>query len=549
MEFGIFNSLYMPRQAYQDVDNQWDVETERLMNEIAWTKAADRSGFKYTWATEHHFLTEYSHLSSNECFLAYLAGTTQNIHLGTGIFNITPPVNHPARVAERVAMIDKLSGGRFEFGIGRGSSTTEQQGFGIRDPELTKQMVDEVYPEFKRMWRENDYSFEGEFFSMPPRNVLPKPTQDPHPPMWIAAGNPGTFEKAARMGVGVLCFTMGTPEQLAPLIEIYKKNIEKAEPVGEYVNNNMMVTSQMLCLEDGEKARDLVHQDHVALPEQPRVPLPRHVPHAAGHPRVAGAHPRADAAGGRAAIEAGDVCIGTPDEVAKAVKRYDDTGADQLVFGMLSTTMPIETAIEAIETFGKHVLPQFDKDPVASTAASARRTSPSGARGRRPSSASPRTISRSSSRLGGRPMASASTGGSRSSPARAGASGTASRCGSPPRAPRSRSRPARSNPSPTPARGLAPRDRRRDRGGGGRAVPVQADLDDADDRVRIVPEVEAALGPVDMLVNNAAAAFYLPNAEISLKRRRLMFELNVHAPIDLAQQVIPGMRGSGRAGS
>ena len=61
-------------------------------------------------------------------------------------------------------------------------------------------MVDEVLPQFKRMWAENEYRFDGEFFSMPPRNVLPKPLQDPHPPMWMAAGNPGTFEKAARHG-------------------------------------------------------------------------------------------------------------------------------------------------------------------------------------------------------------------------------------------------------------------------------------------------------------------------------------------------------------
>ena len=185
MEFGLFNSgCVLPKY---DGD-----EHSRIMDEVAIVQAADRVGFKYTWATEHHFLTEYSHLSSNETFLAYLAGTTERIRLGTGIFNITPPVNHPARVAERIAMIDKLSGGRFEFGVGRGSSTTEQRGFGITDPELTKEMVDEVYPEFKRMWSETAYSFKGKFFEMPPRNVLPKPLQDPHPPMWIAAGNPGS---------------------------------------------------------------------------------------------------------------------------------------------------------------------------------------------------------------------------------------------------------------------------------------------------------------------------------------------------------------------
>ena len=125
MEFGIFNSLYVPRSTYEHEADQWAVESQRLQNEIDWTIAADRSGFKYTWATEHHFLTEYSHLSANECFLPYIAARTEQIHVGTGIFNITPPVNHPARVAERVALLDHLSEGRFEFGMGRGSSTTE----------------------------------------------------------------------------------------------------------------------------------------------------------------------------------------------------------------------------------------------------------------------------------------------------------------------------------------------------------------------------------------------------------------------------------------
>src|SRR3989440_12979569 len=122
------------------------------MDEVAIVQAADRAGFKYTWATEHHFLPGDSRLSANESFLASLAGVTDRIPLGSGIFNITPPVNHPARVAERVAMIDHLSEGRMEFGVGRGSSSTEQKGFGIEDPELTKLMGDEVFPEFKRMW-------------------------------------------------------------------------------------------------------------------------------------------------------------------------------------------------------------------------------------------------------------------------------------------------------------------------------------------------------------------------------------------------------------
>src|SRR5438477_11013869 len=170
MEFGIFNSLYLPHHL-TDADPR-HAEHNRLIDEGTWTKAADANGFKYTWATEHHFLTEYSHLSANESFLAYVAAVTERIHLGSGIFNITPPVNHPARVAERVAVLDHLSGGRFEFGMGRGSSTTEQRGFGIDDPELTREMFDAVVGEFKHMWSDREYAHDGPFFSMPARNVL-----------------------------------------------------------------------------------------------------------------------------------------------------------------------------------------------------------------------------------------------------------------------------------------------------------------------------------------------------------------------------------------
>jgi len=367
MEFGIFNSLYVPHQVTDGVPDPQAVQHERLMDEITWTKAADRSGFKYTWATEHHFLTEYSHLSANESFLAYLAGVTDRIHLGSGIFNITPPVNHPARVAERVAMIDHLSEGRMEFGVGRGSSSTEQKGFGIQDPELTKLMVDEVFPEFKRMWSTTDYRFDGEYFSMPPRNVLPKPYTDPHPPLWIAAGNPSTFEKAARMGVGVLCFAMGAPDMLKGLVEIYKNTIDQAEPVGEYVNNNVMITSQMLCLNDGQKAREiscdmngsyqnsLVFHYLDTFPKPPFVPeWPQEIPDPTLEQIEQG-------------VQVGASIVGTPDDCAYGLQKWADIGVDQIIMGPSGSVYPDELLERSIKLFGDEVIPRFDTDEEHST--------------------------------------------------------------------------------------------------------------------------------------------------------------------------------------
>ena len=102
--------------------------------------------------------------------MAWVLARTERLHVASGIINITPPVNHPARVAERVAMMDLVSNGRFEFGTGRGSSTTEMGGFGINDPELTKEMYDEALGQIVRMWRDEPYSYDGKFFSMPERN-------------------------------------------------------------------------------------------------------------------------------------------------------------------------------------------------------------------------------------------------------------------------------------------------------------------------------------------------------------------------------------------
>ena len=123
MEFGIFNAAcLLPKYRANHGDA---AEHDRIMDEVNFIVAADKAGFKYTWASEHHFLTDYSHLSASESFLAFVAAKTSNIHIGSGIFNITPPVNHPARIAEKVAMLDHLSEGRFEFGTGRGSSAAQ----------------------------------------------------------------------------------------------------------------------------------------------------------------------------------------------------------------------------------------------------------------------------------------------------------------------------------------------------------------------------------------------------------------------------------------
>jgi alkanesulfonate monooxygenase SsuD/methylene tetrahydromethanopterin reductase-like flavin-dependent oxidoreductase (luciferase family) len=280
---------------------------------------------------------------------------------------VTPPVNHPARVAERVAMLDHLSEGRFEFGTGRGSSTTEQAGFGINDPELTKDMYDEVIGEFKKMWAPGTYQYDGKFFSLPERNVLPKPYVKPHPPMWVAAGNPGTFEKAGKMGVGVLCFTGGAPEKMAPLVEIYKNAIQDAEPVGEYVNDNIAITTSFMCLEDRDEAIDWVtrsgngYQQTLLFKYLDTFPKPAFVPE---WPTEIPDPTREQVIAGQSV---GASIVGNPEDCAESLRKWEAIGVDQLIMGPSGSTYSDELMQHTVELFGTKVIPEFDRDPEHST--------------------------------------------------------------------------------------------------------------------------------------------------------------------------------------
>jgi alkanesulfonate monooxygenase SsuD/methylene tetrahydromethanopterin reductase-like flavin-dependent oxidoreductase (luciferase family) len=365
MEFGIFVQGYVPSFRRE---GDPDAEHHAIWHDLEVVEAADRAGFKYVWVTEHHFLDEYSHMSANDVFIGYLARSTQRIHLGSGIFNPLPPVNHPAKVAERVAMLDHLSDGRFEFGTGRGAGSHEILGFlpGVKDLGETKDIWAETIGEFPKMWLQDTYEgFDGKYWSLPARKVLPKPWKKPHPPMWYAAGNPSSYAMAAAKGLGVLGFSVGAISDLEPVLKAYKAEIVNAEPVGAYVNDNVMVTSAAFVAEDPQAAmqsavdarlnylQSNVFRYHDTFPHPKAVPywpdlLPDYTPEMLeGMARV------------------GSVVLGTPDDALKQCRRWESAGADQLVFGV--GTASKEDTLRTIRLMGEHVIPKIDTDPVHST--------------------------------------------------------------------------------------------------------------------------------------------------------------------------------------
>jgi alkanesulfonate monooxygenase SsuD/methylene tetrahydromethanopterin reductase-like flavin-dependent oxidoreductase (luciferase family)/putative sterol carrier protein len=372
MRFGIFYEHQMPRPWAEDSE-------ERLLNNaLEQVELADRVGIDYVWEVEHHFLEEYSHSSAPEVFLAAASQRTKNIRLGHGIVQIPPGFNHPARVAERVGTLDLISGGRVEFGTGESSSQAELGAFGV-DRETKREQWEESIDAITRMFVEDPFmGYDGRWTSMPPRSVLPKPKQKPHPPLWVACSRRETILLAARRGIGALTFAFIEPEQAKEWVDEYHALIASDEcvPAGFAVNPSFAVVLPMMCHSDEETAI------------QRGIDGAHFFGYSLAHYYVFGDHrpgitnvweeflaKRAEYGFAREIINADEGplgvkileqglgslrgAIGTPDQLTELIRRYEDAGVDQVIFVSQAGPNKHEHICESYELFGKKVLPQF----------------------------------------------------------------------------------------------------------------------------------------------------------------------------------------------
>ena len=373
MDFGVFCSAVVGPRPWEES------EPERFRQDLEMGIKADEVGFDSFWAPEHHFLEEYSHNAASHLTCLAVGMRTERIRLVTGIMNLCAPINHPVRVAEQIAMIDIYTNGRIELGTGRGSGSTEVNSWGLQNEE-TKGYWEEAIRAIPKMWTQDLFSHDGEHFSVPERNVLPKPLQKPHPPLWVTATNPDTVERAGRMGLGVAVFSFQSPQALEPLVETYKKAIADPDPISEVVNDKFLTIAPLLCLEDGDRARDWharranlttahfsVYFDTVPeiaarLADEPR-PIPQTrlrelIAEAANDPSLVPPFP-VTADDPNDLIESG-LCVGDPEQVKRAIQNYADVGVDEL--GMIPRTSwiePQEMILESLEVTGRDVLPSF----------------------------------------------------------------------------------------------------------------------------------------------------------------------------------------------
>ncbi len=363
MKFGIFyeHSVLKP----------WDAGSEHRVYRQAVDQVitADQAGFDQVWEVEHHFLEEYSHSSAPEVFLSYCAAKTERIRFGHGIVLMLPPVNHPARVAERAATLDLLSDGRLEFGTGRSATWTELGGFRC-EPDDTKEMWDECTRAVVRMWTTDNFSWNGKHFSMPPRNIIPNPLQKPHPPLWVAVQSPETAVQAGERGMGMLGVTLGAPLDYQQMVKDYHRAIRTCEPVGEFINAQVNGVAIMYCGQDDAEAK--------AVGGMAAMQFMVRAAHLVG---VGGIYPspayHAHASAAPLRNRPGDVIgpiregtpIGDPEECIKSLKWWEEVGVDRMVF-LINTgeAIPNEKVLESLRLFGREVIPVMTRTERAQAA-------------------------------------------------------------------------------------------------------------------------------------------------------------------------------------
>jgi alkanesulfonate monooxygenase SsuD/methylene tetrahydromethanopterin reductase-like flavin-dependent oxidoreductase (luciferase family) len=339
---------------------------------------AEKMGFDVIWAVEHTALSQYAHMSAPETFLAFLAGKTSRIGIGHGVVCLPPAMNHPVKVAERIAMLDILSNGRVQFGMGKGGTQQEAGTFGYDLNEL-QPMIDESMYLIPKILRDGEVEHDGTYIKIPKRPIHPSPMQDPHPPLYMACTRADTLRTAGARGIGALVLGFAGPEDIAQKNAIYREayaNRKAEEQVGFRPTEHLAALCPAIVLDDRETAR------RIGLRGQ------RFFVESLGYWYSGGPKPTVEDLSGdeQAAIitkekeqlvaflseekieigshhtntyEVVEDAYGTPEDCIRHVTRLFEAGADEILFLFQMGGIPSEAIMATIKNIGERVIPHF----------------------------------------------------------------------------------------------------------------------------------------------------------------------------------------------
>ena len=362
MQIGMFYQMQVPRPSSRSY------EADRFLEMLDQVAHAEELGLSSVWMADHQFRTEWSHSSAPDVTLGALSQRTSRMRLGIAV--VVPPVQHPLHIAARTATLDILSKGRVDLGVGRSGYPYQMAAFGTDLQDATG-MVDEALEIIPRAWTEGEFTYEGNHYKIPLREVHPKPVQQPHPPIWLGCSQEDTFRKAGLMGLGCLAMAGGGATGLAPLVHAYRGGIRNASPTTGVVHNRVSVSTVAICGESRKKVQErsaeLIdwyrlqqarrdvrvwsEQDPSRVPEDYQWHYTR---------STATDSPKREETSSLDQIRSGRYCIGDPDDCIRYLEAYAEAGVDEVMPLFQVGGISHEEVMNTLRLFGEHVIPHFN---------------------------------------------------------------------------------------------------------------------------------------------------------------------------------------------
>jgi alkanesulfonate monooxygenase SsuD/methylene tetrahydromethanopterin reductase-like flavin-dependent oxidoreductase (luciferase family) len=351
------------------VPKPWTAESEsnRFWEMVEQVTFAEEMGLESVWFVEHHFRSEWSHSSAPDITLAALSQRTSKMRLGIAV--VLAPMHHPLNVAVRMATLDILSRGRVDLGVGRSGYPYQIGAYGV-DLKDAREMMYETLSIIPRIWTEEVFSHQGKYYQIPEREVIPKPVQKPHPPIWNACSQEDTAQMAGEMGLGCLAQTSVGLERAEKLIGIYKKAIKGAKPVGKFVHNQVAGNTVAFCTENRRKAQErgaelidwyraqqrirdsYVWQgfDPAKVPEDYKWHYQR---------SIVDPVRRDETPSLQLIQQGGRFCIGDPDDCIRYIEQYEAMGVDEIMPLFQIGPVTHQEVMNSLRLVGKYVVPHF----------------------------------------------------------------------------------------------------------------------------------------------------------------------------------------------
>jgi alkanesulfonate monooxygenase SsuD/methylene tetrahydromethanopterin reductase-like flavin-dependent oxidoreductase (luciferase family) len=334
MKFGLFYQIQVPKP--------WttDSESRRLDEALEQITYAEAMGFDSVWFSEHHFRPEWSHNSAPDLTLAAVSQRTSRLRLGVGV--VLAPIHHPLHIVARMATLDLLSHGRVDVGLGRTGYPYQLTPYGTTLAE-TRGMWNECAAVLPRIWTEEVFAHEGTYYHIPPREVLPKPLQKPHPPLWSACSSDETARLTGRLGFGALFSSDGGPTRVTHLMGLYHEALREVPASALLINRRTALLTAGYCHEDPK----MIAQRGTALigwyleQQRERARLvwrdvdPATVPadyqgyYARDQRLASGPHP-GEPTPHEVVQQGTSLCVGTPDQCIQFIETYEALGIEEI---------------------------------------------------------------------------------------------------------------------------------------------------------------------------------------------------------------------------